>query len=108
MAAEWHLWKNFDYDGQSVAYDTLGEGNPIVLIHGTPFSSYVWRNNPAEKGGGDSAFHQHWVAKPCLLQAGIQNLERFRKIPRRPTPLRSALGHEQTLKAVVSCVRFHG
>jgi pimeloyl-ACP methyl ester carboxylesterase len=44
MAAEWGLSKGFDYDGQSVAYDVLGEGDPIVLVHGTPFSSYVWRN----------------------------------------------------------------
>lgn len=43
MASEWRLGKSFDFDGQSVAYDTLGEGDPLVLIHGTPFSSYVWR-----------------------------------------------------------------
>ena len=41
---EWSLSKRFNFDGQSVAYDTLGEGNPIVLVHGTPFSSYVWRD----------------------------------------------------------------
>ena len=29
--------------GQSVAYDVLGEGQPTVLVHGTPFSSHVWR-----------------------------------------------------------------
>ncbi len=44
MAAEWRLSKSFDYDGQSVAYDTFGVGDPVVLVHGTPFSSYVWRN----------------------------------------------------------------
>lgn len=33
-----------DYDGQSIAYDTLGVGDPVVRIHGTPFSSHVWRN----------------------------------------------------------------
>lgn len=43
MATEWRLRKTFDYHGQSVAYDVLGEGSPVVLIHGTPFSSYVWR-----------------------------------------------------------------
>lgn len=44
MADEWRLSKRFDFEGQSVAYDTIGEGGPIVLIHGTPFSAYVWRN----------------------------------------------------------------
>ena len=44
MASEWTLSKRFVYDGQSVAYDTFGDGEPVVLMHGTPFSSYVWRN----------------------------------------------------------------
>jgi pimeloyl-ACP methyl ester carboxylesterase len=43
MTAEWCLSKCFEYSGQSIAYDTLGEGKPLVLIHGTPFSSYAWR-----------------------------------------------------------------
>jgi pimeloyl-ACP methyl ester carboxylesterase len=43
MVTEWALGKSFDHDGQVIAYDMLGEGDPIVLVHGTPFSSYVWR-----------------------------------------------------------------
>lgn len=39
----WSLKQRFEYQGQSIAYDVLGEGLPIVLVHGTPFSSYVWR-----------------------------------------------------------------
>lgn len=42
-SAEWSLTKRFDFDGQGVAYDSLGEGDPVILLHGTPFSSYVWR-----------------------------------------------------------------
>ncbi len=40
---QWSLKRRFDFQGQSVAYDVLGEGSPLVLVHGTPFSSYVWR-----------------------------------------------------------------
>jgi pimeloyl-ACP methyl ester carboxylesterase len=43
MTPEWLLSQEFDYRGQAVAYDVLGEGEPVVLVHGTPFSSYVWR-----------------------------------------------------------------
>ncbi len=39
----WSLKQRFEYQGQSIAYDVLGEGVPIVFVHGTPFSSYVWR-----------------------------------------------------------------
>ena len=33
----------FEFKGQSVAWGCLGSGDPLVLIHGTPFSSQVWR-----------------------------------------------------------------
>lgn len=34
--------QQFDFQGQSVAWDVHGEGPPLVLVHGTPFSSHVW------------------------------------------------------------------
>ena len=27
-----------------IAYGVHGSGEPVVLIHGTPSSSYIWRN----------------------------------------------------------------
>ena len=30
--------------GQRVAHAKVGSGEPVVLIHGTPSSSYIWRN----------------------------------------------------------------
>ena len=44
MVTPWRLTKSFDFNGQSVAFDRFGTGDPVVLIHGTPFSSYVWRS----------------------------------------------------------------
>ena len=43
MVTDWHLNQTFDFEGQSIAYETFGKGEPVVLVHGTPFSSYVWR-----------------------------------------------------------------
>jgi pimeloyl-ACP methyl ester carboxylesterase len=34
---------SFDFDGQSVRYGVIGTGEPLVFVHGTPFSSQVWR-----------------------------------------------------------------
>ncbi len=31
-------------DGKSMAYVDVGEGDPIVFLHGNPTSSYLWRN----------------------------------------------------------------
>lgn len=33
----------FAFDGARIAWGRLGAGDPIVLVHGTPFSSEVWR-----------------------------------------------------------------
>jgi hypothetical protein len=33
-----------DVNGRSMAYIERGKGDPIVLLHGNPTSSYLWRN----------------------------------------------------------------
>lgn len=33
----------FDFHGQQIRYGRVGEGSPLILMHGTPFSSVVWR-----------------------------------------------------------------
>ena len=37
------LDQTYDFQGQRIAWGCKGAGEPIVLIHGTPFSSLVWR-----------------------------------------------------------------
>jgi pimeloyl-ACP methyl ester carboxylesterase len=37
------LSHTLDFEGRSVRYGAIGDGPPLVLIHGTPFSSAVWR-----------------------------------------------------------------
>jgi pimeloyl-ACP methyl ester carboxylesterase len=39
----WRLNRSYESSGGLVAYDVIGSGPPVVLIHGTPFSSRVWR-----------------------------------------------------------------
>lgn len=36
--------KHIKVNGKSMAYAEVGEGDPIVFIHGNPTSSYLWRN----------------------------------------------------------------
>jgi pimeloyl-ACP methyl ester carboxylesterase len=35
--------RTFAFEGQAVRWGTAGSGPPLVLVHGTPFSSLVWR-----------------------------------------------------------------
>jgi pimeloyl-ACP methyl ester carboxylesterase len=37
------LPESFEFQGQRVCYGQTGNGPPLVLLHGTPFSSVVWR-----------------------------------------------------------------
>lgn len=37
------LPNRFDFRGHKIAWGTTGQGSPLVLVHGTPFSSQVWR-----------------------------------------------------------------
>lgn len=43
--ASWSLPETFLFEGQAVRFGRLGlaENPPLVLLHGTPFSSVVWR-----------------------------------------------------------------
>ena len=38
-----HLDKTFIHNGRAIAWGCIGEGEPIVLIHGFPWSSQCWR-----------------------------------------------------------------
>jgi pimeloyl-ACP methyl ester carboxylesterase len=43
LSTIWKLPNVFDFEGQKVRWGVTGEGPPLVLVHGTPFSSVVWR-----------------------------------------------------------------
>ncbi|WP_119271114.1 alpha/beta fold hydrolase [Taklimakanibacter deserti] len=40
---DWHLPESFDFGGQEIRWGVQGQGDPLVLVHGTPFSSIEWR-----------------------------------------------------------------
>lgn len=41
--ASWDLPESFDFRGRHVAYGKRGEGPPVVVVHGTPWSSFNLR-----------------------------------------------------------------
>jgi len=44
ISADEHPKQFVDVNGKRMAYVEMGEGDPIVLQHGNPTSSYLWRN----------------------------------------------------------------
>lgn len=51
MTSEWRLRQAYDSADGAVAYDVLGDGPPVVLVHGTPSWSYLWRGVANELAG---------------------------------------------------------
>jgi pimeloyl-ACP methyl ester carboxylesterase len=47
--------ERFDWNGTRIAWGTRGSGSPLVLVHGTPFSSHVWHRIAPELA------HRHTV-----------------------------------------------
>jgi pimeloyl-ACP methyl ester carboxylesterase len=41
---KWELLKKYDFHGQSIRYGNVGEGPALILVHGTPWSSYNFRH----------------------------------------------------------------
>ena len=39
----WTLGREYGSSQGTVRYEVFGTGSPLVLVHGTPFSAYVWR-----------------------------------------------------------------
>ncbi|MEU7039241.1 alpha/beta hydrolase [Streptomyces sp. NPDC046237] len=40
----WTLGEEFETPGGVVRWKVLGSGDPVVLVHGTPYSSFLWRD----------------------------------------------------------------
>ena len=44
MPETWNLRRRLTLSGGEIAYDVLGYGPPLILVHGTPSRSYIWRD----------------------------------------------------------------
>jgi pimeloyl-ACP methyl ester carboxylesterase len=43
LGARWTLSNVFEFEGQKIRWGVIGEGPPLVFVHGTPFNSVIWR-----------------------------------------------------------------
>ena len=41
---DWHLPETYNFEGRPVRYGVIGDGPPLVIVHGTPWSSFNMRH----------------------------------------------------------------
>jgi len=54
--SQWVLGRTYASSGGTVRWERLGSGQPVVLLHGTPFSSFVWRDVARALGNRHEVF----------------------------------------------------
>jgi hypothetical protein len=81
MTTAWSLQKVFNFEGRGVAYDALGEGRPVVMVHGTPVFILCMATHRSRARSRISGLP---VRSPGLWAAG--NARGPGRITRRPEP----------------------
>jgi pimeloyl-ACP methyl ester carboxylesterase len=56
LVAEWVLRERFATDAGEIAWDRLGKGPPVVMVHGTPWSSWTCRRLAPRLAGRFSVY----------------------------------------------------
>ncbi|WP_434360941.1 alpha/beta hydrolase [Parasalinivibrio latis] len=44
LKGRWYLSHSLDFEGREIHYDIIGDGEPLVIVHGTPWSSFNLRH----------------------------------------------------------------
>ena len=88
--------KRIEVLGRTMAYVDVGEGDPIVFLHGNPTSSYLWRNvlPPLQELG-------HCLA-PDLIGMGDSD-----KLPSSGPGSYTFVEHRRYLDALLAALRVH-
>jgi len=92
MGTEWRERKRYaEVLGRRMAYVESGEGDPIVLLHGNPTSSFLWRETMAELEGRGR------LIAPDLIGMGDSE-----KLPAEVAGRYTFAGHREYLDALLA------
>lgn len=81
---DWHLARTFDSPEGAVRWDAFGDGPPIVLLHGTPNWSFIWRKVVGHLSGRHRVYVFDWPGYGRSDRYSGQNIswdEQARRLP---------------------------
>ena len=96
----WALPETFDFEGRSVRYGACGNGPPVVVVHGTPWSSYNLRHLIVPLSDRFTVYFHDMVGyglsdkAPGDVSLGIQNRLLCRLIDHWGLERPAAVGHD--------------
>ena len=76
---EWKLHQAYLFDGRAVRYGVRGDGPPVVVVHGTPWSSFNLRHLITDLSQGFTVYYYDLIGygqsdkSPGDVSLGIQN-----------------------------------
>ena len=90
----WSLRQKFDSTQGTIRWDSQGEGPPVVLLHGTPSWSFLWRRVAPRLADHHQVFYFDWPGYGTSTQSEDQNLS-WDEQPRRLAELFNFWGLER-------------
>ena len=76
---EWELSESYDFNGREVKYAVVGDGPPVIVVHGTPWSSFNLRHLIESLSCDFTVYHYDLLGygqsdkSPGDVSLGIQN-----------------------------------
>jgi pimeloyl-ACP methyl ester carboxylesterase len=97
---DWRLSQVYHFDGRSVRYDICGDGPPLVIGHGTPWSSFNMRHLIAALSDSYQIYYYDMIGygqsdqSPGDVSLGIQNQLLARLLEHWQLENPSIIGHD--------------
>lgn len=98
--ANWQLTKAYDFEGRAVRYGVRGNGPPVVVVHGTPWSSFNLRHLIQELSQDYTVYYYDLMGygqsdkSPGEVSLGVQNQVLARLLEHWGLESPAAIGHD--------------
>ncbi len=97
---EWRLSEAYVFNGRTVRYDVRGDGPPVVLVHGTPWSSFNMRHLIKALSEDFTVYYYDLLGygqsdkAPGDVSLGIQNQVLYRLLDHWQLKQPAVIGHD--------------